>query len=145
MGGPPQGIRNSIGELERLGIHNEVVCCDAPDAAWLGRDSFPIYTLGPGKYGFAYTPKLGPWLEENLSRFDAVIVHGLWLWPSVCATRAVARERARRKAEGKRQEGNGRRPFVRGISQPSTRNSQLEAAALLRHASRHARSLVSAG
>jgi len=96
MGGPPQGIRNSIGELERLGIHNEVVCCDAPDAAWLGRDSFPIYTLGPGKYGFAYTPKLGPWLEENLSRFDAVIVHGLWLWPSACAVRAVVQERALR-------------------------------------------------
>ncbi len=93
MGGPPQGIRNSIGELERLGIRNEVVSCDAADAAWLGRDSFPIHALGPGKYGFAYTPKLGPWLEENLSRFDAVIVHGLWLWPSTCAVRAIARHR----------------------------------------------------
>ena len=99
MGGPPQGIRNSIGELERLGIRNEVVSCDAPDAAWLGQDSFPIHALGPGKYGFAYTPKLGPWLEKNLARFDAVIVHGLWLWPSVCATRAVAQERARRKEQ----------------------------------------------
>jgi glycosyltransferase involved in cell wall biosynthesis len=99
MGGPPQGIRNSIAELERLGIRNEAVCCDAPDAAWLGKDSFPVHALGPGKYGFAYTPKLGPWLEENLPRFDAVIVHGLWLWPSVCATRAVARERARRKEQ----------------------------------------------
>lgn len=96
MGGPPQGIRNSIAELERLGIRNEAVCCDAPDAAWLGKDSFPVHALGPGKYGFAYTPKLGPWLEENLPRFDAVIVHGLWLWPSVCAVRAVARERRRR-------------------------------------------------
>jgi hypothetical protein len=96
MGGPPQGIRNSIAELERLGIRNEAVCCDAPDAAWLGKDSFPVHALGLGKYGFAYTPKLGPWLEENLARFDAVIVHGLWLWPSVGATRAVARERRRR-------------------------------------------------
>lgn len=99
MGGPPQGIRNSIAELERLGIRNEAVCCDAPDAAWLGKDSFPVHALGPGKYGFAYTPKLGPWLEENLPRFDAVIVHGLWLWPSVCATRAVAQERAGRKEQ----------------------------------------------
>jgi glycosyltransferase involved in cell wall biosynthesis len=93
MGGPPQGIRNSIAELERLGIRNEVVSCDAQDAAWLGQDDFSIHALGPGKYGFAYTPKLGPWLEENLARFDAVIVHGLWLWPSVCATRAIARHR----------------------------------------------------
>jgi len=95
MGGPPQGIRNSIGELERLCIRNEVVSCDAPDAAWLGRDDFPIHALGPGKYGFAYTSRLGPWLEENLARFDAVIVHGLWLWPSFCATRAVRRRRLR--------------------------------------------------
>lgn len=93
MGGPPQGIRNSIAELERLGIHNEAVCCDAPDAEWLGKDSFPVHALGPGKYGFAYTPKLGPWLEENLPRFDAVIIHGLWLWPSTCAVRAMARHR----------------------------------------------------
>ena len=114
MGGPPQGIRNSIAELERLGIRNEAVCCDAPDAAWLGKDSFPVHALGPGKYGFAYTPKLGPWLEENLPRFDAVIVHGLWLWPSVCATRAVARERARRKAEGKRQEAKGEKQETGG-------------------------------
>jgi glycosyltransferase involved in cell wall biosynthesis len=99
MGGPPQGIRNSIGELARLGIHNEVVCCDTLDANWLGMDSFPVHALGPGKYGFAYTPKLGPWLEENLSRFDAVIIHGLWQWPSVCATRAVARERKRRRTK----------------------------------------------
>ena len=116
MGGPPQGIRNSIGELERLGIHNEVVCCDAPDAAWLGRDSFPIYTLGPGKYGFAYTPKLGPWLEENLSRFDAVIVHGLWLWPSTCAVRAVAQERALRT----RAEAGDLRPEEEEKSRPET-------------------------
>jgi glycosyltransferase involved in cell wall biosynthesis len=104
MGGPPQGIRNSIAELERLGISNEAVCCDAPDAAWLGKDSFPVHALGPGEYGFAYTPKLGTWLEENLPRFDAVIVHGLWLWPSLCATRAVRALRRRAETGGLRSE-----------------------------------------
>jgi hypothetical protein len=32
MGGTPKGIRNSIGELARLGIRNEVVACDPSDA-----------------------------------------------------------------------------------------------------------------
>ena len=109
MGGPPQGIRNSIAELERLGIHNEAVCCDAPDSAWLGKDSFPVHALGPGKYGFAYTPKLGPWLEENLPRFDAVIVHGLWLWTSLCATRAVRALRRRAEAGDRMSEDGGQR------------------------------------
>lgn len=103
-GGPPQGIRNSIPELEKVGIRTEIVCCNAPGESWIGTDSFPVHALGPGKLGFAYTAKLAPWLDENLHRFDAVIIHGLWLWPSVCATRAVARERARRKAEGRRLE-----------------------------------------
>ena len=43
MGGPPQGITNSIAELARLGVHNELVCCDPPDAAWSGMDSFPVH------------------------------------------------------------------------------------------------------
>jgi glycosyltransferase involved in cell wall biosynthesis len=88
-GGPSQGVRHSIGELERLGIRNEVVSCDAPDAAWLGQDSFRLHALGPGKFGYTYAPRLYPWLLENLGRFDAVVVHGLWLWPSIAALRAL--------------------------------------------------------
>jgi glycosyltransferase involved in cell wall biosynthesis len=88
-GGPSQGVRHSIGELERLGIRNEVVSCDAPDAAWLGQDSFRLHALGPGKFGYAHAPRLYPWLLENLGRFDAVVVHGLWLWPSIAALRAL--------------------------------------------------------
>jgi glycosyltransferase involved in cell wall biosynthesis len=96
-GGLSQAIRSSAAELEELGVFSEVVSCDSPDASWLGQDAFPVYALGPRRYGFAYTPKLRPWLEENLSRFDAVIIDGLWLWPSVCAARAV--RTLRRRAE----------------------------------------------
>jgi glycosyltransferase involved in cell wall biosynthesis len=96
QGGLSQAIRSSVAELAKLGINTEVACCDSANAEWLGRDEFQIHALGPRKYGFAYTPKLGPWLDENMSRFDAVIIDGLWLWPSVCAMRAVARERRRR-------------------------------------------------
>ena len=80
-GGPCQGIRNSVSALEELGVLNEVVCCDSRDEMWIKKDSFPIHALGPGKFGYAYTAKLQPWLEQNLARFDAVIVHGLWQWP----------------------------------------------------------------
>jgi glycosyltransferase involved in cell wall biosynthesis len=80
-GGPCQGIRNSVNALKELGVLNEVVCCDSPDEMWIKKDSFPIHALGPGKFGYAYTAKLQPWLEQNLARFDAVILHGLWQWP----------------------------------------------------------------
>ena len=107
QGGLSQAIRSSATELGKLGIFTEVVSCDSPEVSWLGHDAFPIHALGPRKYGSAYTPRLGPWLQENLSRFEAVIVDGLWLWPSTCAVRAVLRERRRRKAIGERQEVGG--------------------------------------
>jgi glycosyltransferase involved in cell wall biosynthesis len=89
-GGPPHGIRASIRALAELGVENEVVCCDAPDAEWIGRDAFPLHALGPGRFGFSYAPRLGPWLRENAGRFHAVVVHGMWQWPGICAFRALA-------------------------------------------------------
>ncbi len=77
-GGPCQGIRNSIPTLEKLGVHNEVLCFDGPDEEFLSHDNFPIHTLGPSKGPYSYSAKLPGWLRENLHRFDSVIIHGLW-------------------------------------------------------------------
>lgn len=84
-GGPCQGIRNSITELSKMGVYNEVVCLDAPTAAYLGKDPFSIHALGPGKSSWCYSDKLLPWLLENMPQFDVLIVHGLWLYPSYAA------------------------------------------------------------
>lgn len=97
-GGPCQGIRNSCNELQKMGVHNEVVCLNAPDAEFLGKDAFPIHALGPNKGPWNYAAMLIPWLSENLGRFDAVIVHGLWLYPSYAAIKALQRFKA--KASG---------------------------------------------
>ena len=93
-GGPSQGIRNSVSSLKELGVLNEVVCCDSPDEIWIKNDPFPVHALGPDKFGYAYTANLQPWLEENLARFDAVIVHGLWQWPVQATIRAFNKLRA---------------------------------------------------
>ena len=84
-GGPSQGIRQSIPALASLGVQNEVVCCDLPTAPWIGRDSFPVCAVGSKGLGFSYSPALKFWLRAHMPRFDAVIVHGLWLWPSLAA------------------------------------------------------------
>lgn len=90
-GGPCQGIRNSVPELEKLGVHNEVVCLDDPNAAFLGKDIFPIHAIGPGKSPWNYNKKLLPWLMDNLGQFDVVIVHGLWLYHSYAVKKALCR------------------------------------------------------
>jgi glycosyltransferase involved in cell wall biosynthesis len=87
-GGPCQGIRNSGSSLKELGVIGEVVCCDSPDEVWIQKNSLPVHALGPGKFGYAFSAKLQPWLEQNLPRFDAVIVHGLWQWPLQATIRA---------------------------------------------------------
>jgi glycosyltransferase involved in cell wall biosynthesis len=89
FGGPCQGIRNSIPELEKLGVENEVVCLDSPDASFLGKDPFKVHAIGPPKSPWSYSKNLIPWLLENLGRFDAVIVHGLWLYHGYGAMKAV--------------------------------------------------------
>jgi glycosyltransferase involved in cell wall biosynthesis len=89
QGGPSQGIRNSIPELEKIGVHNEVVCFDEATAAFISKDKFPIHALGLGRGPSKYNPKLVPWLLENFSRFDIVIVHGLWLYHSYAIRKAI--------------------------------------------------------
>lgn len=89
-GGPCQGLRNMIPELTTMGCRNEVVCLDAPDAPFLGADPFPVHALGKGRGPLRYHPALVPWLRANIARFDAIVVHGLWLWPSFAVRLATA-------------------------------------------------------
>jgi len=81
-GGPCQGIRNSIPELRKRGIDNEVLCFDSNDANYLGNDDFIIHTLSPSKGKYAYSSQLKHWLEDNMYQFDIIIIHGLWLYHS---------------------------------------------------------------
>lgn len=91
-GGPIEGVRQLHEPLIKLGCEEEIVCCDAPDSPWLkNENSLVVHALGPSRLGYGYTPKLAPWLLANLSRFDAVIVNGLWQYHGFAAWRALAR------------------------------------------------------
>ncbi len=98
-GGPCQGIRNSIPELEKIGVHNEVVCLDDAGAPFLQKDKFPVHAIGAGKTPWRYNENLMPWLQNNLHRFDAVIVHGLWLYPTYATAKALAKYRKDNKGQ----------------------------------------------
>jgi glycosyltransferase involved in cell wall biosynthesis len=74
-GGTTEAIRNlaqcCVGAVE-------VVCLDDPRAAYVQGQSFPVHALGPPRGNYRWTPRLQPWLAENLDRFDGVVIHGLW-------------------------------------------------------------------
>lgn len=96
-GGPCQGIRNLIPELEKLGINNEVVSLDAPSANFLRKDPFTIIPLGCGKGPWCYNPSLLTWLKSNINRFDIIIVHGLWLYHGSAVRKAIDSLRNKQK------------------------------------------------
>lgn len=90
-GGPIEGIKQFQVPTQALGVKVEIACCDAPDAPWLATSGLPtIHALGPFKSNYGYTPRLLPWLRENASRFDAVIVNGLWQYHGLAVRQALA-------------------------------------------------------
>ncbi|GHB62997.1 glycosyltransferase [Persicitalea jodogahamensis] len=89
IGGPCQGIRNSVPAMEQLGVHNEVVCLDNPTQALSWGDTFPVHALGEGRGPWRYNPALFSWLLTNFKRFDVVIIHGLWVYPSYAVYRSM--------------------------------------------------------
>jgi glycosyltransferase involved in cell wall biosynthesis len=88
-GGPCQGIRYSIAEMDKLGVYNEVVCLDNADAAFLSKDNFRIHAIGQAKGPWSYNPELVPWLVNHLGRFDVLIVHGLWSFHGYAVRKAL--------------------------------------------------------
>jgi glycosyltransferase involved in cell wall biosynthesis len=62
---------------------------DDPKKTWASDFPELIHAIGPGRLKYRYTPKLIPWLRNNLSRFDAVVVYGIWQYHSFAVWRAA--------------------------------------------------------
>jgi glycosyltransferase involved in cell wall biosynthesis len=88
-GGLSQGIRNLNNDLQKLGAVEEVVCLDPPGNSALNTDKFTIHSLGPGKGFWHYQPLLIKWLQENILKFDVVIIDGLWQFHSFAVTKVI--------------------------------------------------------
>jgi glycosyltransferase involved in cell wall biosynthesis len=88
-GGPCQGIRNLNPISILQNVHREVVSLDDPNSIFIGSDLFAVHALGPGRGPWQYSSKLIPWLLKNLTRFDVVIVNGIWLYHEYAVIRTI--------------------------------------------------------
>ena len=77
-GGVVEGLKQMVTATMKMGHVVEVVTLDSVDESCLQQLPFKVHPLGPSKLGYRYSPNLIPWLRENASSFDAVIVDGLW-------------------------------------------------------------------
>ena len=92
-GGPVAGLRADTPALARLGHETEFLTVDNAGKGFLQSFVAPVHAVGPGRSSYSSAPRVKRWLEKNLERFDAVIVHGLWQYLGQ-AVRAVSQARS---------------------------------------------------
>jgi glycosyltransferase involved in cell wall biosynthesis len=90
-GGPPEAVRQFVQAHPLVGDTAEAVCVDRPGASFLSNWPCPVHALGPAALGrFGLSPRLWEWLGINASRFDGIVMNGVWTFPPL-AVRAMAR------------------------------------------------------
>ncbi len=96
-GGPIEGIKQLNVPMRELGVQVDVLCCDPPDAPYLNAfdnltttTTTTVYAMGPHYLGYAYAPKLLPWLKAHAHNYDAIIVNSLWQYHGFAVWRALA-------------------------------------------------------
>ena len=89
-GGPVAGMRAITPFLTKLGHQTDFLTVDDPFSGFLQSWVGQTFALGPATGSYAYSPRVRPWLEKNIARYDAVIMHGLWQYLGA-VVRSVAR------------------------------------------------------
>lgn len=76
-------------ELVALGHTSEVATLDHKSEPFLPEFPGPVHALGPTQLGYQFSSKIVPWLRRESTRFDAVVVHGLWQYHGLAVHHAL--------------------------------------------------------
>ena len=98
-GGPIEGIIQQNLAMLALGGEREIASLDLPNSLHLKHFPIKVYPLGTrpknvhGRNGllthYRHSSKLIPWLRENVSKYDCVIVNGVWNYSTFAASRIL--------------------------------------------------------
>lgn len=88
-GGPPNGIKYITPFLDELNIETTIVCLDNVDDEFIKKTALNIIALNENKTPWQYNSRLYNWLLNNLTNYDAVVVHGIWLYHTFAVSKAV--------------------------------------------------------
>jgi glycosyltransferase involved in cell wall biosynthesis len=87
-GGVSQAVKTMAEEVRKVGFFNEVVTLDFQENLD-DTELVHVNGLGPTTGPWRYNKRLIPWLLHNFSRFDTIIVHGLWLYQTFAVKKAL--------------------------------------------------------
>jgi len=91
-GGPPEAVRQLVKAYIEVGAGIEVVCLDPPGSPFLDGIPCPVHALGQSWLGkYCLSPRLWKWLSRNASRFDGIVMNGIWTFPGIAARHAARR------------------------------------------------------
>jgi glycosyltransferase involved in cell wall biosynthesis len=88
-GGPAEALRQLVSAYPELGVEAEIVCQDSPDSPWIASFAAHVHALGKGYGTYGYSPLLRNWLKRNVTRFDGIVAHAMWMYSSLAAARAA--------------------------------------------------------
>jgi len=88
-GGTVEAVRSAVAATAKLGIRSDVLSIEKPKPDWFSNWPVTVHSL-ENSYGYyRYTPELVPWISEHAASYDAVVVHGVWRYPSFGVWRAL--------------------------------------------------------
>jgi glycosyltransferase involved in cell wall biosynthesis len=93
-GGPAESVRTTSKVWQAQGHTVEIATLDDPASPWLKPLPVIVHALGPGLLKYRYAPKFPKWLQANATRFDIVVLHGIYQYQAF-ATRQVLRRLGR--------------------------------------------------
>jgi glycosyltransferase involved in cell wall biosynthesis len=89
LGGPIESVTQSSALLVGRGHDVEIISLDALADPWVRDCPMPVHALGPGRGSYGYAPSFSRWIRERHTKYDAVIVQGLWQYSSFGVWRAL--------------------------------------------------------
>jgi len=97
-GGPPEVTRQLALAFDQNGARMEVLCADDPESPFLRDFPCRVHATGQRWLGrYSLSPRLWKWLQQNIGRFDGVVIQGIWTFPGIAA-RLAARRAGKRYA-----------------------------------------------
>jgi len=89
-GGPSEGIRQIQVVLQKdyKELEVDIVSMDEANSPWIENSSTKIFAVGSKKSTYSYSPALKIWLDENIEKYNLVIIHGIWQYHSLAAYNA---------------------------------------------------------
>jgi glycosyltransferase involved in cell wall biosynthesis len=92
-GGPSESVRMFVRAHQQIGRQVEVATVDDPQSGYDKLVNCEVHACGPQLSGYGYSQQLVKWLRANYSRFDGVIVNGVWQFHGVAARRILSGKR----------------------------------------------------